>query len=248
MFDQKTLFMLTLGLLIIPHSYQKLNLTNLVRDASVPVVKYFPWLTSIGASIVGFIAGLIPGPSAYTASYAAYHMGKDPHTKIIAAETANNSAVISTGLFMILTAIPINQNTLLLLAALELNQVDITQAIWNVGSTGLTILNELLLAIVISSIIYYFLSVNFIKYYVKVIEFFHDKSKIFLTILLIVMCIIDINTSDSNIMSYLSLTSFFIGAGLILHYFKISPLPLLFAIIIGDRLVWSFIQVYHIYF
>ena len=247
-FDGKTLFMITLGLLIIPYSYQQVNINQVIHDISKPVTRHFPWLTSVGASVVGFVAGLIPGPSAYTASYMAYQMSKDPKTKIIAAESANNSAVIATALPVILTAIPINQSTLLLLAALDLNQINISQAVWTQGSTGLTILNQLLIAILGSSIVYYFLSINFINYYVKVIEFFHNNTKVLLTALLISMCAIDIYTSNSDFFSYLALTSLFATVGIFLHYVKINSLPLLFSIIIGDRLVWSFMQVYHIYF
>jgi putative tricarboxylic transport membrane protein len=248
MFDDKTLFMMTLGLVIIPGALDRFDLSESITSIKEHTQMKFPWVSAIVASIVGFIAGLVPGPSAYTGSYAAYQISRDPKIKIIAAEAANNSAVIASALPFLLTAIPLNQNTLLLLAALELNGVEINHAIWGTGSLGMTLMGEILLAIVASSVIYYFLAVNFIRYYVKVIELFHKRGLILLTSLLLLMCAVDINTSNVDTLSYIALTGFFTVVGLGLRKLKINSLPFLFAIIIGDRLVWSFIQVYRIYF
>ena len=247
-FDDKTLFMMTLGLIIVPGMLDRYNLSETITHLGEATRTKFPWFNATIASLVGFIAGMIPGPSAYTGSYAAYQLSSDPKTRIIAAESANNSAVIASALPFLLTAIPLNQNTLLLLAALELNSIEINHAIWNTGSLGISLLDELLLAIVVSSVVYYYLSVNFIGLYVKLVELFHKRSLTLLSILVTLMCVIDINTSNTDTVSYMLLTLFFSSVGLALRKFKINPLPLLFAVIIGDRLVWSYIQVYRIYF
>lgn len=248
LFDGKTLFMMTLGLIIIPgildkHQFEK-PLESFPEYLRLP----FPWLQSIIASIVGFVAGLIPGPSAYTGSYAAYQLSKDSRTRIINSESANNSAVIASALPFILTTIPLNQNTLLLSAALSVNNIEINHAIWNIGSLGISLLNEVLIAIVASSLIYYFLSVNFIGLYVKIMELFHRRGMLLLSSLIVLMCAVDIYTSYSDISEYLVLTGFFTAIGLALSKLKANPLPFLFAMIIGDRLIWSYIQLYRIYF
>jgi len=247
LFNEKTLFMMTLGLLIVPHVVQKIAPSNTIIDQNPVSTGHRPWWSSVTGSMVGFVSGLIPGPSAYTASFVAYNCFKKIKDRIVSAESANNAAVIATALPFLLTAIPINQNTLLLASALELNRVEINHAIWQTGSFGLSLIDQLIVAVAISSVMFYYLSTHFISVYVRVIQFFHSRAPWVLLVILLGMCVLDVNTSNSDIISYVALTVFFSGMGLLLHKFQINALPFLFACIIGDRVVWCFIQLSRIY-
>lgn len=247
LFADKTLFMMTLGLLIVPSLWDKVNPGDQTITASPKTMKSRPWAASVAGSVIGFVAGLIPGPSAYTGSFVAYRFFSNIKNKIVSAEAANNSAVIATALPFLLTAIPINQNTLLLGAALDLNRVEINHAIWQMGSFGLTLIDQLIVAVAASSVLFYYLSTHFISAYVKVIHFFHDRAAWVLATILGAMCVLDVNTSNSDVINYAVLTGVFSLIGLALHRYRINPLPFLFACIIGDRMVWCFLQLWRIY-
>jgi putative tricarboxylic transport membrane protein len=248
-FDNTTMFMMTLGLVIIPHCMSQYDIKDKIQEYQIKVKEKFPWLLALRSSAIGFAAGMIPGPSSYIGTYIAYNLTSgNSKTRIIAAETANNSAAIATALPFFLTAIPINQATLLLLASLELNQVEINQVIWQTASTGLNLLDQLIITIMLCSVVYYVLATNFIKFYVSVIEFFHKKISLVLITLIISMCVVDIVTSGVNAMTYVLFTIVFSLTGLLLHKFMINPIPFLFGIIVGDRLVWSVLQTSKIYF
>jgi putative tricarboxylic transport membrane protein len=248
-FDDTTIFMIMLGLVIIPHCFESYDLGDRIQNYKTNIKEKFPWATSLKSSFVGFLAGMIPGPSTYIGAYAGYSLARgDSKTRIIAAETANNSAAVATALPFFLTAIPINQATMLLVAAFELKQVNITEVIWQESVMGVSVLDQLLLAIVASSIIFYFLSTNFIKLYVGVIEFFHKKISLVLIALISAMCLADISISGINHLTYLTFLAIFSTLGLILRRYNVNAIPLLFGLIVGDRLVWSFLQFTNIYF
>ena len=247
LFDQKTLFMMTLGLLIIPHAIKTVSAVPSITKQDSLETKNRSWWPSWVGSLVGFFAGLIPGPSAYTGSFLAYRCFRAVKSRIVAAESANNAAVIATALPFLLTAIPINQNTLLLSAAIDLNQVEINHAIWETGSFGIPLIDQLILAIAIVSLIFYYLSTRFISSYMALIEFFHSRTSWLLILILFAMCVIDINTSNNDPGTYFMLGMFFTTIGLLFNRLQINPLPFLFACIIGDRVVWSFLQLWRIY-
>lgn len=247
LFDQKTLFMMTLGLLIIPQAIKTVRAVPSITTQESPATEKRSWLPSWVGSLVGFFAGLIPGPSAYTGSFLAYRCFRAVKNRIVAAESANNAAVIATALPFLLTAIPINQNTLLLSAAMDLTHVEINHAIWEQGSFGIPLIDQLILSIAIVSLVFYYLSTRFISSYVALIEFFHSRTSWLLMLILFAMCVIDVNSSNSDPGTYLILGGFFTATGLLLDRLQINPLPFLFACIIGDRVVWSFLQLWRIY-
>jgi putative tricarboxylic transport membrane protein len=247
-FDDKTPFLLTLGLLIIPSLLEKYQAPVNVIAVNPGRSAKKPWLPAVVGSLTGFVAGLIPGPAAYTGSFTAYNFFKKIKDRIVSAESANNSALIAQAVTLFLTAIPISQNTLLLSAAMDVNSVEINKAVWEIGSFGLPIVDQLIVAVVISSVIYYFLSTHFISAYVKIIEFFHHRKIWILLLILTGMCLLDVNTSHSDPVSYTMLLAFFSLAGVTLQRYRISPMPLLFACLLGDKAVWAFIQISQIYF
>lgn len=247
-FDDKTPFLLTLGLLIVPGLLEKYQAPVNVISVNPGHNHQRPWLPAIVGSFTGFVAGLIPGPAAYTGSFTAYNLFKKIKDRIVSAESANNSALIAQAVTLFLTAIPISQNTLLLSAAMDVNSVEINRAIWEVGSFGIAIVDQIIAAVVVSSILYYFLSTHFISAYVKIIEFFHHRKTWILFLILAGMCLLDVNTSNTDPVGYTLLLGFFSLVGLTLQRYRISPMPLLFACLLGDKAVWAFIQIFQIYF
>jgi putative tricarboxylic transport membrane protein len=249
MFVDKTLFAIIVALFIIPNLFGSANTTaNSSTIIGQEVKEPFPWWLSIKSSIVGFFAGVIPGPGTYTSSFIAYLMASDKKHKVIAAETANNAGGLGGTLPLLIAAIPTNQNSLLILNAMEIKLLEINQLIWETGTWGLAIIDQVLLAIIATSVACYFLSTNFLKFYSKVIEFFNQHNAWVIIPLVVGLCLIDIQASNVNPINYAILIMLFSGVGLMLKKYNINPIPLVFCLIIGDKIVWSFVQVFIIYF
>lgn len=247
LFVDKTLFSMTVALLIIPSLLDRSNKIEAfhTRDETK---EPFPWWVSLRSSVIGFFVGIIPGPATYTSSYIAYLTTRGKKNKIIAAETANNAGGLGSTLPLIMATIPTNQNALLILTALEVKLIEMNQVIWERGSWGFSIIDQVLLAIVITSVLCYFLSTNFLGFYVKIIEFFNKNNRWMMALIIIGLCAVDIQASDVNPVNYIILTTMFTGIGLWLRKRNVNPMPLIFSIIIGDKIVWSFIQLFKIYF
>jgi TctA family transporter len=59
---------------------------------------------------------------------------------------------------------------------------------------------------------------------------------------------IDLYTAETTVVSYLTLLAVFTTIGVFLKFKNVSPLPLLFTIILGDKLIWLYLQAYKLYF
>jgi len=251
LFQGYTFFMVLLGVMIIPQAFAhcrsqaEYNTTFDKINSSAQNL----WL-SIRSTVIGLIAGLVPGPSATTASVMAYKTTKSSvGDKIVAAETANNSSVISCALPLLAFALPINQNTLIMSNLADIKSLFLPSAIFSNSFIGsLTILDITVISLVASLFIYYYLSTHLIDLYARFIISIHSKMQFILIGIIGLLIGIDLYTAETTIVSYLTLLGFFTMLGTILKLKNISPLPLLFTIILGDRLIWLYLQAYKIYF
>ena len=108
-------FLYVVPTLLAFNDFEKIVLTNKQRMIKVKkTISYF-WV-SVYSSLIGFFAGLIPGTSYVMSSHLAWSAEKMIQGKqyqlpsasaLVAAETSNNSAIVSTLIPLLLFAVPI---------------------------------------------------------------------------------------------------------------------------------------------
>ncbi len=249
-FQGYTFYMVILGLILLPEIISKRK-SNTLADGTFKATKSrFNWMLSIKSSLIGTLAGLIPGPSASLGSTYSYRLlGKNKEEKIIAAETANNGAVITSGIPLLLLALPINTNTMIMSNLMDVKSIDLPMAIVENSTLfpSLTIAELVIACLALCLTLYYFLSTHLIDWYIGIIKALHDNIKIILAIVVIGLIGLDLYTSEIMLARYLILLTFFSGIGLLLKKYKVNPIVLLFSIILSDKLIWLYIQFYNIY-
>ena len=131
------------------------------------------------SSFIGIFAGLIPGPSASVGSILAYRSETVNKLKIIAAETANNSAVMASTIPFFLLALPINQNTIIMNGIMDLKGALITEVLHTQSIiSNLSVIDFVCISLFIIMALYYLLSTSLIDFYVKLIVLLHKKIKL----------------------------------------------------------------------
>jgi len=250
-FEGYTFYLIILGTMIIPTVFDysvKLGEVDKVYQAKHG--RKFDWFASIKSSMLGFFAGLIPGPSASVGAIAAYKLvGKSTDGKIIAAETANNSAVIASTIPFLILALPINQNSIIMSGIMDLQGIDVLESLFESSTVfeSLSVIDVSVLAVLLSVTIYYLLSTTLINFYVKLIVILHERIKIVLVLILSGLIALDIQNAEITIPHYFVLLGFFTLLGYAMKRLKVSPLPMMFTILLGDKLVWSGVQLIKLY-
>ena len=249
-FQGLTFYMILLGTIILPSIFNTNNDIVQKVDSKAVNNKTFSFIQGIKSTFIGIFAGLIPGPSAFLASLAAYKMaGKDICKKIISAETANNSSVITCVLPLLLMSLPINQNTLIFSNIMDVRSIDISTSLfgWSVFP-HLTVMQLVTLSVLVVMCIYFWLSTHLISTYVKFIDLCHNRMKYILAVILTSLVAVDIYTSDITTAHYLIMLFGFSLFGMLLNKHKINALPFLFSLILGDKIVWLYLQFFVINF
>ena len=245
-----TFYMLALGAIVLPDVFLS-DEGKAKLDGHFEAVKdkSFSMYLGVKSAIIGSIAGLIPGPSSSLAAIAAYKTaGKDVKNKIIAAETANNSSVITCAIPLVLMALPINFNALLMSNIVDLKGMTIFDEIFEPSVIdGLRVIDASMLILLVCLGIYYVLSTHLIDWYAKLIVSIHHRMKVILFVILGSLIAVDLWTSELTLFSYFALLGAFTALGFLLKYKNVSPLPFIFATILGDKLIWLYIQAYNIY-
>jgi len=247
LFQGYTFYMVILGTMIIPTLFSyTVQLTDKLEEYTVTHER-LNWTTIIKSSWLGFFAGLVPGPSASVGSILAYRSTKDPEQKIIAAETANNSAVIASTIPFFLLALPINQNTIIMSGVMDINGDLITEVIHEASLWGLNSLDWAFSLLLVAISIYYVLSTRLINIYVQLIVLLHKRIRLILVAIILSLIYLDMQTAEVTVAGYFLLLSFFTLVGYVIKKLRTSPVPMMFAILLGNKLVWSIIQVKEIY-
>ena len=240
-FNGYTLYMVILGTIIIPSIFTESNpnTTSHVGHKKLPRGISNPFVYLRG-TLIGLLAGLIPGPSASVATSYAYRFEKNKFHKIVSAETANNAAVITCCIPFFLLGIPINSNTLIMSNVMDLYSINIIEEI--------TKHIDMLIPIMIGvSCIYFFLSTRLIDQYARIVRSLHGKMRWIMLIILLFLISMDLSYSEITWDRYFALLTGFTFLGFILNYTQINAIPFLFAIILSDKIVWLVTQSIRIY-
>lgn len=250
MFEGYTFYLIILGTLIIPNIFAHTADVNVDVHYKPSKHKNFGWWKTVKSSLIGFVAGLIPGPSAEAGAVAAYRTaGKDTKDKIIAAEAANNSAIIASVIPFFLMAVPVNNNSILMSGIMDMHGLTMSEAIVGPSSFfGLSVINVVTIILFFVIGLYYLLSTRLIDWYVKLMVLLHGRIKVLLLTIVSVLIYVDLITAEITTLHYFILLAFFTALGFGLKKLGVSAIPMMFSILLGDRLVWALIQVTKIYF
>jgi TctA family transporter len=106
----------------------------------------------------------------------------------------------------------------------------------------------MVISILVVSVLMYYLAINFIDLYVKLIDNLHNRMKFVMIGVVILLITFDLYASELTIVSYTLLLSFFTIIGIMLKKYNVDPVPFMFILLLGDKIIWTYIQYYQINF
>ena len=247
-FHGYTLYMVVLGTILIPTLAEKTPPIQHIEKFGNIRSQGYSIFSGIKNSIIGAMAGLIPGPSASVATAFAYQTGGNSrYKKILNAETANNSAVITCSIPFFLLGLPINQNTLLMSNIMDIQSIDIVYAILEPGMFGLRVIDTVIMCGILCMAVYFYLSTHLIDLYSSLVQTLHNQMKWIVLLLLLLLISVDLQYAEIGFGKYALLLSLFTVFGFVLKHFRISAVPFLFALILADKIIWLALQTIIIY-
>ena len=246
-FQDITFYMVIMGLMILPEfmfanekqpqcEYRKLpRPRNSLKD-SIIYAKH---------TIVGLIAGCIPGPCADVASAVSFKTQKGGiKDKVVAAETANNSACIFMLVPFFAIGVPITMTSLIMANVLDIKGIEILQTF----EAQPHLLHQIVGMAMLLNFANYVLAVRFISVYTTFLKFVQNKILGIQVLLVVALVIADIWMSEAQLMTYIPLMCATTCLGCLLKFKRINPIPLVFAMLLGDTLIWTYLQTYYIIF
>lgn len=249
LYNGYTLYMVVLGTIIFPALIDPVKRITEVEHFGRVRNRGYSILAGLRSTLIGAVAGLIPGPSASVATAFAYRTGgSSSYRRILNAETANNSAVVTCALPFFLLGIPINQNTLLMSNIMDVQSLDIVSAIQETGIFGWTIFDLVIAISLCVMVIYFWLSTHLIDFYAGLVQRLHHHMRWVVALILLALIAVDLQYAEIGLGRYLMLLASFTVLGFWLRKIKVSAIPFLFAIILADKIIWLGIQASTIYF
>lgn len=244
-FQDTTFFMVVLGTMLIPAVLERSGQPKEILDVPKTAVDWPPIIKGTG---IGLVSGLIPGPTAEMASMLAYRTQKILKDKIISAESANNAAIVVLLMPLLLIGMPITASSLIFSNIMDQKTIWLPEYIFG-GSLipGLRVIDTVILLLLAGTAIFYWLSVRGLKFYAKLISLV-NRTPLILIALMVVMALLDIWQGEIPIIKYLGLLTVFTVFGFVLKRYHVNPIPFIFCMILGDKIVWLAIQSYLIYF
>jgi len=243
-------FPVMLGLYVIPLLYQelwklKVNYNSIVYEKVTWIPSIAQVWIMIRSSCIGFIGGLVPSLTTIIASKLAYSYeslkkNSTSLSRVIAAETANNSAALSMLLPLLLLGIPILVSEAVILDIVEKKGFVFNWT--NIVESGFYL--KLCISLLFVNILCVFISYFSTSYLIKIYQI---PSKILCGILVAVLSYICYSISvEYNVVSYhLSVLLVLLPFGFMLR--KLDLLPLLTAFLLGTQIEDNFIRFYLLY-
>lgn len=250
-----TLFSLILGFLIIPEFITEINKQHIGDRVSTSTQQSTEPLNLKAMSRgtwLGSVIGLIPGPSHILSGIISYNSYKqdDVKSKIIGAESANNSATITSLMPFFYIGIPITLSEFLLNDLLQVKLFMIPNdflsawPVWN----KINFVELCFIVIAVSTLVYHFLAQKFLGMYENFLELAYKKLKLIFIALIAYLIYVDVTFNPVYIIPYLTFLLILSWIGYHLSRRNVNVLPLIFGFILGDMISWSLYQFYQIYF
>lgn len=242
-----TLFGLILSFFIIPEFIRELGRshnTDIVKVQKNTISK-LDLKAIFKGTWIGSIVGLIPGPSHILGGIVSYNSYKKEETtkKIISAESANNSATITSLLPFLYVGLPITLSEFLLNDLLQVKMFMIPGD-FKQGWHGINLIEFCFIVVLICTIIYHFLAQHFLSFYERLMSLAYGRLKYIFIGLIVYLVYIDLKFNPVYIIPYVSLMIILTWIGHRMSCKGVNALPLIFGYILGDMLAWS---LYHFY-
>jgi len=237
-----TPFSLMLGLLIIPEIFFNKHYTQHridIAQVKIPLKLTHYWSIFKG-SVVGLFTGLIPGQAATTSAILAYNLEKSTaDKKIIASESADNSAVITGMLPLFLLGIPMSLDAILLVNLLDIQLVEVPTDFFKSRFYGLNTFELVVVLGLIYSVLFFILSQKFLSFYALIFNVLFNKSSLMYGLITVWIIWVDHQTHAIGI-AYFGFLILISMAGIYIRKQNITPIPLLFGFLLGDQMYWSY--------
>lgn len=240
-----TIFSAMVALIVIPEllayrTDRSVQKEKLVGSTDQPL----QWWMMLKGTAVGCISGLIPGMTATIGSISAYRfLPGTPAQRIVAAESANNSAIITALLPLLIIGIPITVDEIIVANALTLKLLEMPGVFRAPAIGGMSLGWFTVSVAAIFAVIYFWLSQRFLPVYVRLVELLHTRLRVIYVVMLAWLIYFDVTLNAVNIWTYVIMLVAFSGLGWWLRQRAINPLPLLLGILLGDSMTWT---AYHV--
>lgn len=248
-------FVVILGIIAVP---EILQINNLVvksqhikqknNTAANLALVYKNKLTIVWSSVVGYIAGFIPGLTFIAGSNIAYYISKlfnrnkDPKiaqlNHLLAAETSNNVGAFSQLMPLIFLGIPIIGSEALLLSLIELKGYT-----FSVDTIGVY-LSVAAVSVLIASTVGLFLSWPLSNQLVKVYNY--TKYLPYVAVFWIIAIVLYLGYQDYSMLYYVIVFLLSVAVGLLLK--NKDKIPIVLFLLLQDNILESFYRVYQLYF
>ena len=141
---------------------------------------------------------------------------------------------------LMVIGIPITITEVIVLQMLEIKAISWPN-LHDIESIGQTLVNVQIFAVILATI-YWFLSTRAIGFYASVLSQLQSRFKLILIFLIVALAGLDFYYSELGILKYLVLLLLFGTIGVFLDKKEIDPIPLLFAFVVGDKVIWTATQ------
>lgn len=255
-----TVFSLLLSMIVIPEFIEEVRKTvskdQLDLKTTADVKTKLDLKSIFRGTWVGSLVGFIPGPSTILASIVSYNSygandSKDSgiaKKKIISAESANNSAAITSLLPFIYVGLPITLSEMILYDFLNVKLFIVSTHF--PGASILPHLNYIeftFAMIAVLTIAYHFLAQKFLRFYEIIINNLYGRLMWLYFVLIAYIIYIDVHFNPVNIYRYIIFLIVLTVLGMWMLRRRISSLPLLFGYILGDMITWAAYNFYRIH-
>jgi TctA family transporter len=242
-----TLFGLILSFLIIPEFIRELGRSHAADTLKIQTAtkSKLDLKAIFKGTWIGSVVGLIPGPSHILGGIVSYNSYKKEDTtkKIISAESANNSATITSLLPFLYVGLPITLSEFLLNDLFQVKMFmipgDFKQA-WH----GINLIEFCFVVVLVCTVVYHFLAQHFLGFYERLMSLAYGRLKFIFVGLIAYLIYIDLKFNPVYIIPYVSLMIVLSWVGWRMLNRGINALPLIFGYLLGDMLAWA---MYHFY-
>jgi len=194
---------------------------------------------------IGFVLGLVPVIGVIVSSTVSHYVEtkfklSTALSRITAAESANNAAVVSVLIPLLLYGIAIQPSEAIILNILQNN-------LWTIQNiTSFTFILGFF-CVLTSVLVCYIISTVYAKKIVLLIK--NHTNAVFVSIVLLLFVnVIYIGLQSSMGLYYLIVFLVFLSIGGILKYAKIDLMPFIFMFVVGDTVAPTFVRLYQLYF
>jgi len=240
---------LLLGLLVVPHIFvwedKQILSKQIIKNLDAVKIWFKNIKHSLLGTLVGLICGLVPGMGTVLATNLAHKLSKGKtkeasYPALVSAESANNSAVLTTLLPLVVIGVPITMSEALLVNIMERSLLEVNWSILVESGKPLWLLISVIMSLTIGLIVSWPLS--------RTVQTLLIKFGNYLPYLVIVILLGTlVYVGNMNYALWFYILVFVIASSIGTACRKLDMLPLVFLFLISDRLDFIGTAFYRLY-